>query len=165
MIRIGLTEGSFNISAGKYSYFHIAKGGKCIFSEGAILAKGTSLFVGDQGILTLGAGFSCNANFICSCGSKITFGDNCMIGWNCTVIDGDGHNVTTSKEQSKDIIVGKHVWIAAESTLLKGTVIPTGSIVAYGSIVSGDLATLSGDSLLIAGPKARSIRSGVIWEK
>lgn len=84
-----------------------------------------------------------------------------MLGRSCTVIDGDGHE-TSSAGNDRSIVIGDHVWLAAESAVLKGSKIPSQSIVAFGSTVSGDFSK-EGSGCLIASPKARAVRKGCAW--
>lgn len=84
-----------------------------------------------------------------------------MLGWSCTVIDGDGHE-TSSVGKDRSIVIGNHVWLAAESAVLKGSKIPSQSIVAFRSTVSGSFAE-DGEGCLIASPKARVVRKGCVW--
>ena len=62
-----------------------------------------------------------------------------MLGWNVTVIDGDGHTMLHSKQKMpryEEIYIGDHVWMASNSSVLKGSLILNDSVIAYGGIVT-----------------------------
>lgn len=161
LIRMGFNRGSFGVGESRTLSFHVEEGGVCRFSGTASFAAGDSVFVGREGELFLGDGFTANAGLILSCGNHIEFGGNCMLGWSCTVIDGDGHK-TSTQEKDSSIVIGDHVWLAAETAVLKGSKIPSNSIVAFRSTVTGDFAR-EGEGCLIASPKARVVRKGCGW--
>lgn len=89
-----------------------------------------------------------------------------MWGWNIEVFDSDNHYLTHSKRLENrwraPITVGKHVWIAAFSHILKGAEIPDGSVVAYGSIVSGKF---SRECVLIGGSPCRVLAEDTYWTR
>lgn len=94
-------------------------------------------------------------------------GENVLFGWNCTVIDGDGHSVIdsiTHKKQNEpeDILVGNHVWIAANASLLKGCVLGNNSVVGYGSVVTGKFNDNGG---IIAGVPGKTLKTNITWER
>jgi acetyltransferase-like isoleucine patch superfamily enzyme len=98
--------------------------------------------------------------------SSITVGPDCMLAPNVRFRTSDAHPIVdaTTRERlnpARDITVGEHVWLAAESIVLKGADIGAGSIVATRSVVTGTIPVNS----LAAGVPARVIRSNVTWER
>ena len=82
-----------------------------------------------------------NTNLKLLCDSNITIGDNVMCGYNCTIKDGDGHDIFDIESglvinQCKPVIIENDVWLFSNSTLLKGSIIKSGSIIGYGSVVT-----------------------------
>ena len=114
----------------------------------------------------MGKQFAANAGFLLSCENQITFGDDVLLGWDCTVIDGDGHSISSIGDEkkiinaSKPIRVGNHVWMGAKVTVLKGSEIAQNSIVAYGSIVTQRYAD---SNVLLCGRPAQIIKECVKW--
>lgn len=98
------------------------------------------------------------------CRKAITFGSDCLIAWNCTFVDGDGHSIFFNEYRinlDESVSIGNHVWFCAHSTVLKGTQIKDGSIVAYGALCNQKYGK---ENTLIAGSPAKIIKSGVLWE-
>ena len=139
-IRLGLERGSFAIR-NKNCWWNISKGAKVIFKGNADLSRGFNFEVAKNAYVEFGNNFSCNVNVIITSAKQIVFGDNCLIGWNVSFLDGDGHKILDRKtkkiiNEKKDIKIGNDVWIGACSTILKGSSIENNSIIAYGSIVT-----------------------------
>lgn len=135
-VKLGFT-GSFAL--GGINYW--SNSGKIVFNGKASFARGTQIVCGDLATLCFGANFSSNSNCIFNAGKKVVFGDNCLLSWNISVLDGDGHKLIepfSSKgiEDENQIIIGNHVWICMNSMILKGTLIKDNSVIGAGSIVS-----------------------------
>ncbi len=63
--------------------------------------------------------------------------------------------------QSKDVMIGDHVWIGQSSIILKGSQIGSGSIVGAGSIVAGKRIP---SNTSWGGNPAKMIKENVIWD-
>jgi acetyltransferase-like isoleucine patch superfamily enzyme len=161
-IHIG-TVGSFGLGNKQSTYWQIGKDASVIFSGNAIFGKGTQIIA--NGALEFGKDFFCNANCIINSGSNISFGSNCILGWNVTVMDGDGHRIFKRGEnpiiESPDIHVGNHVWIASEAMLLKGASVQDHSVVAAKGCITQKFKK---DSLLVGGFN-RILSENICWEK
>ena len=147
------------------------KGGELVFSGKASFGKGVSLIC-DSGVMRFGNNFSSNVNACLSCHSTVTFGNDVMFGWNVECLDSDNHlivygdvdlsGVEDTTGESRPITVGDHVWIASYCHLTKGAGIPSGSVVAYHSVVT---KKIEGENLLIGGFPAKKIRENVQFVK
>lgn len=88
---------------------------------------------------------------------RILIGKNCLIAANTQIIDSNGH--TTSMQEpwmrihqrdiGKEIIIEDNVWIGANSVILPGVRIGTGSIIGAGSVVKSDIPA---NSLALGNP-------------
>lgn len=95
---------------------------------------------------------------------------NCEIGVDCMFSEGikirnyDGHKIIDKENGSVknapgDIIIGKHVWVGQDVTILKNTIIHDGAIIGCKALVSGEI---DGDSIACGIP-ARTIKKNTTW--
>lgn len=162
LVKIGFS-GSYALGGGVKSYFEneglIEFGGKATFS------RGTQIIVGEKGILRFGADFRCNSNCIFNARTKISFGDDCLLSWDITLMDSDGHTIInlaegSLAEQAKNISIGSHVWICSGVTILKGVYIGNHTIIAAGSIIT---KRIDGEHILIGGHN-KILKREIDWE-
>jgi len=117
--------------------------GTIIFGDIAVIGKGSKLLVLKNGVLTISDSFNATASLNIVCENQITIGNDCMLSWNITLIDTDYHPITTSDgyvtNAPKPVVIGKHVWIGFNATILKGVNIPDNSIIASGCLVKRSL--------------------------
>lgn len=88
----------------------------------------------------------------------ITIGRNCSIGYKVTLITAN-HSMECCDErggenQPSPIDIHDGCWIGANSTILPGTIIEKGCVIAAGSVVKGTCKT----NRLYAGVPAKEIR-------
>lgn len=136
-IRIGIWGGSYGL-VNRTTVFQLFDEASVCFYGTASFSKGTHVLVRGNGELSVGDKFFCNANCDILCNKSITFGYDNLLGWNITLLDSDGHNtyVGNSKQKSmKPIVLGEHVWVGANSTILKGVSLAAHTIIPYGSVI------------------------------
>lgn len=139
------------------------------YPEGVTTQKGTRVFprasvrTTNGGKLSIGNALVNDNAFVCASGGNIVIEDNVTINRNSVIVSkksiyiGQGtsigpnvciydHNHKIDKNGFyKDeftlapIVIGRNVWIAANCTILKGTVIGDNSIIGAGSIVCGNI--------------------------
>ena len=61
----------------------------------------------------------------------------------------------------RPIIVGNHVWIAAEVTHLKGSSVADDCIIGFGSII---LKQYEEENSLLVGAPAKSVKKNIEWK-
>lgn len=103
-----------------------------------------SPFLCDYGdFITLGDNFFANYNCQILDGGKITFGDNVLIGPNCTFTS-VSHTLDPSQRLEGlqiflPITVGNNVWFGSNVTVLGGVTIGDNSVIAAGSVVTRNI--------------------------
>lgn len=141
MISLGRTEGSFRAGRNQRTYIAIW-GSKSMLKIKDILDIPCGSVLNVNGCVEIGKGFMPNSCLLISCGERITFGDNCNIGWNVTIIDGDGHPLCNKDNpdrvinNSKPVVIGNGCWIAAHVTIMKGIQLADNTTIPYGSIIT-----------------------------
>ena len=96
---------------------------------------------------------------------SLTIGGSAMVGWDVQMIDSDFHPTRMSDDgpftySETGISIGEHVWIASRATVLAGTTIADGCIVAAGSVVRGHFTE---PNCLIGGIPAKVVKRSVAW--
>lgn len=163
-IRIGFGGSRFSANNGK-------KGLLCIENGSISMGKRVGLSQGivldaKNGCINLGNHFRCNYSVTIACeDDNITIGEEVVFGWNVSVKNSDGHYVVIDGVKNCNhapITIGEHVWVCAESHILKGTHIGRNSVVAYGSL----LTKANGEECcLYGGTPATIIREHINWEE
>ena len=103
------------------------------FKYDGIWSKGPSIIVEDEVFIGSFVEFNCNC--------LIRIGKYSNIASGCRFIDHDhgtnlGSRIGPQPSIKKEIIVGEDVWIGANSVILKGVNIGSGSVIAAGAIVT-----------------------------
>lgn len=73
------------------------------------------------------------------CREKIEIGNNCLFSWDVTLMDTDHHDIIFNNKkinENKNIIIGNHVWLGANTNILKGVTIADNNIVGTGTTVT-----------------------------
>lgn len=121
----------------------------CVFN---IYTPNSSIVIGDN------VGIS--GSTICAT-TKITIGDNVLIGSGCLITDTDAHPISWEERKKENykktlkapISIGNDVFIGARSIILKGVNIGDRVVIGAGSVVSKDIPNDS----IVAGNPARPI--------
>lgn len=143
----------------------VQKGGRLRFLGGAHLGHGTRLIVRPNAEMTLGDNFAVSSNSTIQCYKKISFGRDIQFAWDCLVMDSDTHSIYDPEgnwmNAPKEIVFGDKVWIGCRSTILKGTVIPSNTVVGACSFVTGQSFK---EHTIIIGLPAKSTKLIGWWE-
>lgn len=146
----------------KYDRTYLNINGNLIFESDYSIGKGCRFDIGKGAVAKFGRGYvNSKTNFIIMHG--ITVGDGCAISWGCEFLDDDFHDISYSGRKAKtpSIEIGRHVWIGSNVTVLKGSMIPDGCVVASGSVVS---SAFEKTNCIIAGNPAKVIKENVEWK-
>lgn len=145
-------------------------------SRGIWQVSGTVTFVGKAGIghgsklsvrghLNFGADFNMTAESTIVCADSITFGKDCLVGWDVLVMDTDEHPLYDMAgnrlNPNRPIEVGNHVWIGCKCVLLKGAEVPDNTVVAAGTLLK---SAFEGECQVIGGNPPAVLKREVRWE-
>ncbi|WP_157763329.1 acyltransferase [Pseudomonas citronellolis] len=124
------------------------------------VGKGCELSIGENFTSTGGLKFHLSE------GCNIHIGNDCMLGLNVNIYNHDYHPVfsaSTGKRLnwSKDVIIKDHVWLANNVTVLKGSIINSGSVVGIESTVVGEIPS----NCIAVGNPAKVIKEGIVWDR
>lgn len=161
IIRFGF-HGSEGLPGDRRSHLIIHKGSKVTFQGKAVFSEGCTLRV--SGDISFGENFFCNKYSYISCGYKVSFGNDVLIGWNTVFRDNDGHTIIDSqgneKPHSKEVNIGNHTWIGAFSHVLRSSV-GDDCVVAWRSCV---VKSIMQNGCIIGGYPAKIIEENISWK-
>lgn len=127
----GVSENCY-LLLGPNAVLKISKRTHITYSCRVVLGPDANMEIGSMG---------CNTGCEIVCLNSITMGYNVMIGWDVTIVDGDGHPVgygeNEKKETTKPVIIGNHVWLCSGSHIMKGSKIGDGAIIGAKSFITG----------------------------
>ena len=110
--------------------------------NGCKISYGTTFEILDNAILNSGY-FTVNCNSVIVVAKKMYLGQDVMIGRNAVLYDSDFHQMLDKKGKTlnpaSQVKVGSHVWIGANSTILKGTMIGQNSVIGANAVVNGEV--------------------------
>ena len=168
--RITIERGEFTVNESWFSNrkrryvseFRLDKDSRLLCKGDFRLFQGASIYVAPQAELILhGGGSFLNTNSTLNCFHHIEIGKGCAISDNVCIADSDSHYINGEKDaMMSPIIIGDHVWIGKNVTVLKGVHIGDGAIVGAGSVVVKDIPA----GCLAVGNPARVIKENVEWK-
>lgn len=161
LIRLGFSEGMFGLHQGLRSHVILGKEGKIVFKGKATISRSFTMNIHNEVIF--GNMFFSNTGFLLSVSEKTIFGDNTLLGWNVTMIDGDGHKVIFDGQQCNRpsaIKLGNRCWIGADCTILKGVILADDTIVPSKSIITKSNVKPH----TVYGSQNKILKENVTWE-
>lgn len=144
----------------KHTYLRFGKGSRIVFKGKGGFASGNSIVLMDNAKLVLGKDFSTNVLCDFFVYKKIEFGEDCFLGWNVSLRDGDGHYVIERStgeilNHPEEIHIGNHVWLCSGVTVMKGVNIADDCVVAGNSLV---LRSLTEEHSIYGGVPAKLLK-------
>lgn len=136
-----MDEGSELIVEGIFKFYYGAD---------IILFRGAKLFLGDNSFI--------NSDCRIRCHKSISIGSNCAISHGFTLMDSDAHYIEND-DHTFPVIIGNHVWIGTNVTILSGVTIGDDAIIAAGALVKHNVPA----GVMVAGVPARIIKKNVEW--
>lgn len=99
-------------------------------------------------------------------GKRVIIGQDCMLSREIIIRTSDGHSILNENNQrinfSSSVIISDRTWIGQRVMIMKGTVIPSNSIVAAGSIVTKEFKTTN---VVLAGGPAKIVKKDIDWSR
>lgn len=139
----------------------VVLGDNCRIRGLKIIARrvGSMVFIGSNTTWESGA-------IISESGNIVAVGNDCMMSNSVVLRTSDGHTIfdKITKEpinNSKNVMIGHHVWLGNSARVNKGSCIGCGTVVGQCSIVSSSLDAAS----VYAGSPAKKIRDGIVWSR
>ena len=174
-----ITIGSKVRYVGKVSFICLNQFEKKIeIGDKVIFINNEIRVVGDIGKTEIKIGkrttFNENTCLRALCGKRLIIGEDVMFSINIQMLCGDGHSLFDVKtgeninsipsilsNRRNSLIIGDHVWIGMNATLMAGTNIGSGSIVGANSLVKGEFP----NNCAIGGNPAKLIKTDVAWSR
>lgn len=126
------------------------------------IMRASSIVIGYNAKLSVGAGTFFNDGSSVICASATTIGPGCAISWGVRILDTDIHKLVRDGHatQHAPVRIGRDCWIGTNALVMKGADLGDGSVVAAGAVVTAKVPPRS----LVAGVPARVMRENVTWE-
>ncbi|RYD48124.1 MAG: hypothetical protein EOP85_04185 [Verrucomicrobiaceae bacterium] len=129
--------------------------------------RGTVAMGGRGCRLTFGDYSTAESLFVVASGQDIHIGKWCMFSRNVEIRTTDSHAVVDRDtgrwlNPRVPVFIGDHVWICANSTIMKGSRILSDSIVGAMSMVN---RAFEEEGVVLAGVPAKVVRRGVTWHR
>ena len=127
-------------------------------------ASGLSLNIAPNAVVEINGGFSCSHNARIQIFKSLKIGEGNMWSFDTIVMDTDSHKIFdengTLISHNEGVAFGNNVWLGCRCIVLKGSVIPDGSIIAAGSTLT---KALDKGNAIYCGNKA--IKENISWSK
>lgn len=164
-IKVG-KNGSFNLGENEKVYWDIGSNANIEFKGIADIGKATKIICGNQASIVFGNNFCCNANCIINSSGNIKFGEEALIGWRTEFLTTGGHKIYQLNEEKtrnleNGIIIGKHVWIASNVTILGGGTIGDYSVVATKACINKSFEQCN----ILIGNFNKILKENIDWKK
>lgn len=158
-VRIGYHEADAVDTSSAHTLINISDSGQIIIKDDVHIGQGAILNVKQNAVLYLGKNFAISGTTSIICNNRIVFGDDVQLSWNSLIADGDAHEIYSESggliNPKGEIIIGNKVWIAANTTVLKGSVIQDNTVVASNSLVNRNIVE---GSCIIGGCPAKVLK-------
>lgn len=135
-------------------------GSGCGIEKGVLWIEGSNnkIVLGDR-VKVMDASFAAVES-----NQSILVDDDCLFSYSVEIRTSDSHsiidNITKQRiNKPQSVSIGKHVWVGAYTSILKGVRIGDNSIVGTRSIVTKDVPS----NVVVAGAPARVIKTEVNW--
>lgn len=132
-------------------------------SSNMYIGSGTRIEIEEDAELIVKEGLNITGLCTIICRKRIVLGEDVLVSWDTQFMDSDAHAIWDKDgfvNEDKPIEIGEHVWVGCRTTILKGSKIPTNTIVASGCLVSGCFMEAN---TILAGVPAKVIKKSINW--
>lgn len=138
---------------------------RLIIRDTARLLGGCSIFLDGDATLQIGKNAGIRKVDFLAKDAMIDIGELCMFSNNIIVRTHDSHKVLDNESGAmvnspKNVVLGKHVWIGQNVTILKGVEIGDDSVLAFGSVITKSCPS----NCIMAGNPAKIVKQGITWD-
>lgn len=147
------------------TYLRMSKGAVWNSNNGCSMYYNSDLEIKENAVFTSGF-FTENTGSAIICTTGITIGDNVMMGRNNLIYDSDFHSIVNKngipRNPNREVVIGDHVWMTTNVTVLKGVTIEKGCIISANTTVTANIPEAS-----IASGKSHAnvVFQGVQWSR
>lgn len=146
----------------KEAILFVRPNGRLVINGAVRLLSGATLQVQQNASIDIGQAYI-NHDATIIAANNMKLGNGLLISRNVTIFDSDFHTILDKDGNQintiKNIEIGDHVWVGVNATLLRGTKIGKGAVIAAGAVVGGKIR----EGTMAAGNPARSY-SEIQWE-
>jgi acetyltransferase-like isoleucine patch superfamily enzyme len=152
-----------SVGASTRTFFrpHVENRGRITIGAGVRLNSNWApleLVTGPDGAIDIGDGAYINYGTLVSAARSVRIGANVMVGNYSIIADTEIPGISEPPgaplAEARSVVIGDGAWLAARVTVLPGTHIGEGAVIAAGSVVSGDIPA----GTVAAGIPARVLR-------
>lgn len=160
ILYLGFRNKTDDINRGFFSpsVISISKGGKIIVDGIFYSGPGTKIIINKDACLSLGNNSHITADSHIYCSKLIKIGNDTVISWGVTILDSDFHQFNNVLKND-EIVIGNHVWIGSNATILKGVNIGNNSVIGSGAVVTKDVP----ENCFVGGVPAEIIKTNIYW--
>ena len=166
--QIILEDGNFHINGNKPSgsqaeaFLKLKEDASLLIHHDLILNYNATIEIHKGATIEIGSAYI-NSNAVVLAAERITMGDGILISRDVLIYDADHHPILNEKGEQinlpRPVVIGNHVWIGLKCTLLRGSRIGDGAVIAANSLVGGKIKA----GTMASGNPARSY-SEIIWK-
>lgn len=124
------------------AYLTMQKNSVLTVHKGLYLNYNATIEVHKDGKMEIGLAYV-NSNAVLICSRKIVLGEEVLVSREVFIYDSDHHDILNKFGEKtnipKEIIIGNHVWIGIKSTIMKGTKLEDGAVIASNSVVISNI--------------------------
>ena len=146
----------------KEAILFVRPNGRLVINGAVRLLSGSTFQVQQNASIDIGQAYI-NHDATIIAANNMKLGNGLLISRNVTIFDSDFHTILDKDGNQintiKNIEIGDHVWVGVNATLLRGTKIGKGAVIAAGAVVGGKIK----EGTMAAGNPARSY-SEIQWE-